>query len=242
MKEQLNAGIIEPVPKSRTGQVVYYIPHQPVIKESAESTKFQIVYDCSARASKDVLSLNDCLEVRPSLQPLVFDILLRNRTRPLCIIGDIKKAFLQTRLREEERNADLVKRNIEEFRFIRVIYGSGPSPFILNTSFQKYVEPFEDTFPETTEALLEDTYVDHIQSGGDCPNDLVKFKEESTKIMGAGGFELHKWHSNVPELNSSMTIEQDDAELTYTNWTTGRKQHETKILGVTWNKQSDKIP
>ena len=39
MKEQLNVGIIEPVPKSPTGEVVHYIPHQPVIKESAESTK-----------------------------------------------------------------------------------------------------------------------------------------------------------------------------------------------------------
>ena len=69
---------------------------------------------------------------------------------------------------------------------------------------------------------------------------MVKFKEESTKIMGAGGSELRKWHSNIPELNSSMTIEQDDTELAYTDWTTGRKQHKTEILGVTWNKQSDK--
>ena len=66
-----------------------------------------------------------------------------------------------------------------------MIYGSGPSPFILNTSFQKNVEPFEEEVPETTEALLEDTYVDDIQSGGDYFNELVKFKEESTKIMGA---------------------------------------------------------
>lgn len=70
---------------------------------------------------------------------------------------------------------------------------------------------------------------------------MVKFKEEYTKIIGAGEFQLHKWHSNVPELHSSMTIEQDDAELTNTDWTTRRKQYETKILGVTWNNQSDKI-
>ena len=101
-------------------------------------------------------------------------------------------------MKEEDRDAqrllwygDLVKTNIEEFRFTRVIYGSGPSPFTLNTSFQKHVEPLEEKFPETTEALLEDTYVDDIQSGGDCPNELVKFKEESTKTIGAGGFELH---------------------------------------------------
>ena len=40
MKEQLNARIIEPVSKLPTGEVVHYILHQPVIKESAESTKF----------------------------------------------------------------------------------------------------------------------------------------------------------------------------------------------------------
>ena len=187
------------------------------------------------------------LETGPPVQPLLFDILLRNRKRPLCIIDDIKKAFLRIRLREEDRDAqrllshgDLVKRNIEEFRFTRVIYGSGPSPFILNTSFQKHVEPFKEEFPEATEALSEYTYVDDVQSGGDFSNESVKLKEEST-IMGAGGFELHKWHSNIPELNSSMTIEQDDAELTYNDWTTGRKQRKTKILDVTWNKQSDKI-
>ena len=164
MKEQLNAGIIKPVPKSPTGEVVHYIPHQPVVKESAESTNLRIVYDCSARARKDVPSLNDCLEVGPPFQPLLFDILLRNRMRPLCIIDDIKKAFLQIRLREEDRDAqrllwygDIIKRNIEEFQFTRVIYGSGPSRFILNTSFQKHVEPFKEKFPETTEALLEDT-------------------------------------------------------------------------------------
>ena len=35
MKEQSNAGIIEPVLKSPVAEVVQYIPHQPVIKESA---------------------------------------------------------------------------------------------------------------------------------------------------------------------------------------------------------------
>ena len=87
MKEQLNAGIIEPAPKSPTGEVVHYIPHQPVIEESAGSTKFQIVYDCSARASKDAPLLKGCLEIGPPLQPLLFEILLRNKKRPLCIIG-----------------------------------------------------------------------------------------------------------------------------------------------------------
>ena len=136
---------------------------------------------------------------------------------------------------------DLVKTNIEEFQFTRVVYGSGPSPFIFNTSFRKHVEPFEEYFLETKKALLEDTCVDDVQLGGECSNELVIFKEKSMKIMGTGGFELHKWHINVPEMNSSMATEQDGLELTYSDWTTQIKQHETKILGVTWYKQSNKI-
>ena len=96
------------------------------------------------------------------LQPLLFDILLRNRMQRLSIIGDIKKAFLQIRLKEEHRYAqrlrcdlpygDFLKRNMEEFRFTRVIHGSEPGPFILNTYFQQHVEPFKEEFPEKAEA------------------------------------------------------------------------------------------
>ena len=90
MKKQLNAGIIQPVTKYPMRDVGHYIPHQLAIKKLGESTKFRILYDCSARSSKDASSLNDCLEVGPPLQLLLFDILLRNRMRLLCISDYIK--------------------------------------------------------------------------------------------------------------------------------------------------------
>ena len=55
-------------------------------------------------------------------------------------------------------------------------------------------------FPDTTDELLNNTYVDDVQSGGDHSDKFIKFKEESTKIMDGGGFHLHKWHSNLPEI------------------------------------------
>lgn len=39
----------------------FYIPHKPVVREIAESTKLRIVYDASARAHDNAPSLNDCL-------------------------------------------------------------------------------------------------------------------------------------------------------------------------------------
>ena len=52
MTDQVKEGILEETPKEPTGEVVHYVPHQPVIREEAESTRMRIVYDCSVRASK----------------------------------------------------------------------------------------------------------------------------------------------------------------------------------------------
>ena len=103
MKEQLNPGIIESIPKSLTREVVHHIPHQPVIKESAESIKLWIVYDCSAQASKDALSLNDCLAVVLPPQPLLFDIFLRKKIWPFCNIGNIKKNIYTNQIKRRRQ-------------------------------------------------------------------------------------------------------------------------------------------
>ena len=61
---------------------------------------------------------------------------------------------------------------------------------------------YAETFPSTTGTFLNNTYVDDVPSGGDHRDQLVKFKEEATRIMEEGDFHLHKWHSNLLELRS----------------------------------------
>ena len=63
MQEQLQEGIIEEVPPKTIGEVLQYVPHHPVIREEAESTKLRIAYDCSAKGNCDLPSLNDCLDL-----------------------------------------------------------------------------------------------------------------------------------------------------------------------------------
>ena len=94
MEAQIKDGILESIPEEPSGKIVHYVPHQPVIREDTESTKMRTVYNYSARSCSEDPSLNDCLEKGPPLQPLILDILLRNRMLPLCITGDIKKASL----------------------------------------------------------------------------------------------------------------------------------------------------
>ena len=61
IQDQLKEGVVEPAPSEPVGRE-YYMPHCMVIKESAETTKLRVVYDCSAQGGKGLPSLNDCLE------------------------------------------------------------------------------------------------------------------------------------------------------------------------------------
>ena len=87
---------------------------------------------------------------------------------------------------------DLDSRFIKEYRFTRTIFGAGPSTYILNATIERHVSAYNVMYPETVNALLNDTYVDDIQGGGDCIKDLETFKAEPKIIMKQGGFALHK--------------------------------------------------
>ena len=102
--DQIQEGIIEPAPDEVQGRE-YYIPHKPVRKEHAETTKLRIVYDASAKSNDACPSLNDCLETGPILINRLWTILVRNRMRPVAITGDIKQAFHQIRIRKKDRDA-----------------------------------------------------------------------------------------------------------------------------------------
>ena len=166
MEQQIEQGILELVLEVPIGEVIHYILHQPVICDQAESTKMRIVYDRSAKSDSQAPSLNDCLEVGPPLQPMIFDNLRQNSLNFLCITGYMPKAFLQIKVDPQDRDAlsllwyeNLVSRTVLQYRFTRVIFGSGPSPYILGPILQKYVSQYADKYPTTTDELVKNTYV-----------------------------------------------------------------------------------
>ena len=105
MLDQINTGILEPIPDQLSGNQVHYIPHHAVFKENAKTTRLRIVYNCSSKENNDVPSFNDCLETEPPLQPKLFDILVRNRFKRFVITGDVQKVFLQIRI--DNRDPDV---------------------------------------------------------------------------------------------------------------------------------------
>jgi hypothetical protein len=46
---QLNDGIVERAPEQPTGERLFYMPHKPVVKEDATTTKVRMVFDASIK-------------------------------------------------------------------------------------------------------------------------------------------------------------------------------------------------
>ena len=105
IEEQLEEGIVERIPNKPTGKRVFYLPHKAVVRTEAVTTKVRMVFDASAKPHPLAASINECMYTGPSLQPLLWDIMIRSRMSENLLLGDIKKAFLQIGIKEEDRDA-----------------------------------------------------------------------------------------------------------------------------------------
>lgn len=246
IQEQLNEGIIEEAEMPAT-QREFYIPHKAVVRESAETTKMRIVYDASARAYDSAPSLNDCLEVGPPLQNQLWKVLLRGRFHSVAIAGDIRKAFLQVRIREQDRDAlrfhwleskDLFR--VRTYRFTRALFGLGPSPFLLGGVIQHHLNTCRPTHPDRVAEIERELYVDDLISGGGTIQEAKQKKATATEMFHQATFHLHKWHSNVTELELTEETETGD-DLSYAKQQLGIKPRECGLLGLKWNKLTDEV-
>ena len=141
------------------------------------------------------------------------------------LLADLQKAFLQVGLREEDRDAFRFLFNIggkeEHLRFTRVPFGVESSPFMLGATLQHHLSKQPEKYKNTVESLKENTYVDNLMKTGSDIIELEEFKREATEILEDAKFPVHKWESNVKELD--------------------HEPNPTKILGHKWDKREDTI-
>ena len=144
VEEQLRAGVIEEAPKSPSGKRVFYMPHKPIVKESAVTTTVRMVFDASAKPQPLTNSINDCMFTGSPLQPLLWNIMIRVRMSTSLLLGDIEKAFLQIGVKEEDRDAFRFLFNIKgtekHLRFTLIPFGVEASPFLLGATLQHHFE------------------------------------------------------------------------------------------------------
>ena len=95
-----DSGFIEEVATDESKKnPVFYLSHHPVVCKESISTKIRPVFNASCKGPNGV-SLNDCLDAGPNLNPGIADVILRFRRWKFAVSADVKKAFLQIKLKE----------------------------------------------------------------------------------------------------------------------------------------------
>ena len=143
LEEMESLGFIEEVYEERAGpNLVFYLAHFPCIRESSSTTKIRLVFDASSKGLNGV-SVNDCLEAGPNLNPGVADILIRFCRCKYAVTADVRKAFLQIEMRSEDQDVQrflwLKDDNICVMKFTRVTFGVKCSPFLLSGTIHHHL-------------------------------------------------------------------------------------------------------
>ena len=116
---------------------------------------------------------------------------------PIALVGDVQKAFRQVEVCERDRDClrflwveDLtdMQLKIQELCFTGVIFGSGPSPFLLNGIFQKHFEKYPEVDPLFVKQVLDNLYTDDYLGGADTPSSTLEMWGKLKERMKEGGF------------------------------------------------------
>ena len=148
--------------------------------------------------------VNECLYPGPPLQNKLWDVLVR-RFHPVAIFGDLQKAFLQIRIKEEERDALWFHwkinehSNLETYRSTRAFFGLTCSPFLLGGVIKQHLQVWESKSPEVVAALRKSLYVDDLLNGGQTVAEARERIRSAIEIFNDAIFVLQKWNSNVAE-------------------------------------------
>ena len=171
---------------------------------------------------------------------------MRNRLKPVALCGDLKQAFLQIRIREEDRDAlrfhwinNKDPAQIEVLRFTRALFGLVQSPFLLGATIEEHLSSSEGNHPAEVAEIRRSLYVDDVISGASTVEEAQHLKNVAVSVFGEANFELHKWHSNAAELETDRV--EKDADQSYAKEQLGVLANETKMLGLAWNKTEDSL-
>ena len=111
------------------------------------------------------------------------------------------------------------------------------SPFILKRTIADHLKKFMHDDPAVVEAIQK--YVDDVIHAVNTEEEAEMLKKKSIDIFADGGFELHKWHSNVYTLDDQNS--NTDGEVSYAKQKFGGDVLCTKIFGIHRNKGSDEM-
>ncbi|XP_072375490.1 uncharacterized protein [Diabrotica undecimpunctata] len=186
------------------------------------------------------VSLNDIMLKGYTVQPDLFEILIRFRLYKYTLIADIEKMFRQIRINPKQTFLlNILWRNSpqEELKCLElqtVTYGTNSASFLSTRCLKELAVRNKEKYPLAADALENSCYVDDILHGANDIETLYKTYKQLSTSLNSAGIPLHKWSSNSSEFLDSISSESQKS-----NYVIKSDNSSNKVLGICWNSQSD---
>ncbi|XP_030748228.1 uncharacterized protein LOC115876558 [Sitophilus oryzae] len=179
-----------------------------------------------------------------TVQPDLYDILLRFRTFKYVITSDIEKMYRQVRINPKHtylHNILWREKPCEKLQCIELLtvtYGTNCAPYLATRVLKELAVINQKTFPLASNALLSQCYVDDILCGQDSYENLVELHRQLMQLCKLGNFHLHKWCSNSNSLLNNIN-HSHKSDISQENYDIKVDGISNKVLGIFWNPNLD---
>ena len=128
---------------------------------------------------------------------------------------------------------NLDTREVDTLKFTSSLSGLTPSPFLLAGVIEHHLDGWSEKRPDIVSEIRKNLSVDHLTSGA------KEHKTTAVEMFVDAAFELHEWHSDLPELGSEVT-EQKTEDQTFAKQQLGSTEGGAgTMIGLRWDKQRD---
>jgi Pao retrotransposon peptidase/Putative peptidase (DUF1758) len=245
IKEYLDLGHAEILPRNAPNDGAYHIPHHCVVREASTSTKLRVVFDANAR-TKDSLSLNQLQAVGRINQAPLADILIRFRCFRIGLTSDISKMFRCIDVARDQADMQRILWRFnsdsepEQLRLLTVSYGTTSAPFLATRCLQLIAESIQDTDPNTAKWIMSAFYMDDFLAGADNVEEAALLQQNVSRALQSAHFRLCKWASNQAE--SLREVAPNDLEPGAVKLSDeDEHDHTIGALGIQWCPKKDTI-
>ncbi|XP_053964178.1 uncharacterized protein LOC128867103 [Anastrepha ludens] len=241
IKEYLELNHMSLVTSAEAHECKYFLPHHCVVKEDSSTTKLRVVFDGSAVTTSG-LSLNEILMAGPTIQPKLFDILIRFRTFPVALTGDICKMYRCVRVSAPDNMLQCIlwrdspESDIKVYKLDTVTYGTKPAAFLAIRAMHQLASDESSSYPLGLQIVKRDFYVDDLISGGNSVEEVREMMHQTTSLLARGKFHLRKWCSNNPDVLHHISDAERETFLKFDDGS-----NITKTLGLTWDPFKDNL-
>ena len=150
--------------------------------------------------------------------------------------SDIAKMYSTIKLSPLDQNTHrFLWRNLDQskppdhYQLSAIPFGDKPSSAISLVALQKTAELEKKKYPEATEVILKNTYVDDILNFVNSMEDTIRLADEVEALLAIGGLKLKSWTFSE---DNNKSIDIRNAVFSRLNKSEVKQE---KVLGMLWD-------